>query len=359
MCHLALGAGRRTCRCVFHSTSHSLSALRVLPFLVMAAFATATASARPLRVAYTHWFACVPLGIADDKQYWKDSGLQVQLRGYQTGQEVIEALSSGDVDIAYDMLGTWIDVGLKGTPITIVAETDWSNGGDKLLVRQGVSLAQHKGKPIAVYLRGSALMLFLREGLSREKLGLPDFPIIEVPEQEKGLEMFNAGKVDAVVTNEPWASRIEKAGALTLATTADFPGVSPEGFAVRTGQVDDETLQKFFAAWFRAVAFMHEPSNAESVARIASIYAFAGTESITAADVTNYAQITPIHGTADAIKQNDLTQGNVRKLIQRYSLLRRLQGQPVSEANIEKLFKLDAVCAVATKGSGAALAQAP
>jgi NitT/TauT family transport system substrate-binding protein len=333
--------------------------LRVLTLVAALVSLINISFARPLRIAYTHWFACVPLGIADDQQYWHDIGLQVQLRGYQTSQEVIEALSNGEVDIAYDMLATWVDVGLRGVPVMIVAETDWSNGGDKLLVRDGVTLAEHKGRPIAVYLRGSALMLFLREGLAREKLGLPDFPIIEVPEQEKGLELFNAGKVDAVVTNEPWASRIEKAGARTLATTADFPGVSPEGFAIRTGQVDDETLQKFFTAWFRAVTFMHEPANSESVARIASIYAFAGTESITAADVTNYAQITPIHGTAEAIKQNDLTQGNVRKLIQRYSLLRRLQGQPVSEANIEKLFKLDAVCAVATKGSSVAFAKAP
>ena len=309
-----------------------------------------------MRVAYTHWFACVPLGIAEDRQYFRDAGLQVELRGYQTGQEVIEALSSGEVDIGYDMLATWLDVAARGTPITVVAETDWSNGGDKLLVRNGRTLGQQKGHPIAVYLRGSALMLFLRESLGREKLGLPEFPIIEVPEQEKGLELFTAGKVDAVVTNEPWASRIEAAGARTLATTADFPGVSPEGFAARTGQVDDATLKKFFVAWFRAVGFLHDPANAKAVANIASIYAFAGTEAITPEDVANYAKITPIHDAAAALADNDLERGNVRQLLQRISVLRRLQGEPVSEAALLKYFHLDAIRDVAGKSAMPALA---
>lgn len=312
-----------------------------------------------MRVAYTHWFACVPLGIAEDKGFWRDAGLQVELRGYQTGQEVIEALSAGEVDIGYDMLATWVDVASRGVPIAIVAETDWSNGGDKLLLRKGQTLAGQKGRPIAVYLRGSALMLFLRESLSREQLGLPEFPIIEVPEQEKGLQLFTAGKVDAVVTNEPWASRIESAGAQTIATTADFPGVSPDGFAARTGQVDDATLRRFFTAWFRAVGFLHDAANAKAVADVASVYAFAGTEAITPSDVANYARITPVHDPATALRHNDLDRGNVKQLIQRLSVLRRLQGQPTPESAFVKYFRLDAVRDVAAGASKPAVAAAP
>lgn len=315
-----------------------------------------TAWSRPLRIAYTHWFACVPLGIADDKQYWHDAGIDVQLRGYQTSQEVIAAISAGEVDVGYDMLATWVDVAQHGVPIAIVAETDWSNGADKLLVRTGASLAQQKSRLVAVNLRSSATMLFLREALAREHLGIADFRIIEVPEQEKGLELFKEGKVDTVVTNEPWASRIEAAGGKTIATTADFPGVAPEGFAIRTGQVDDAKLQLFFKAWFRAVAFMHDPRNATEVANIASIYAFAGTEAITPADVTNYAKITPVHDAAAALRYNDLDHGTVRELIQRFTVLRRLQGEPVAEASLEKLFYLAPIRAVATSVGAATMA---
>jgi NitT/TauT family transport system substrate-binding protein len=309
--------------------------------------AALNASARPLRVAYTHWFACVPLGIAEDRQFWKEAGLQVELRGYQTSQEVIAALSDGEVDIGYDQLATWMDVALKKVPIVVVAETDWSIGGDKLLLRRGRTLTQQKGHPIAVYLRGSALMMFLRESLAREQLAIADFPIVEVPEQEKGLELFTQGKVDAVVTNEPWASRIEAAGATIVATTADFPGVNSEGFAARAGAVDDATLQKFFTAWFRAVAFLHDPANAEQVANVASIYAFAGTEAITAADVANYARITPVHDTTVALRENDLVSGNVKQVIQRFSVLRRLQGQPIAEAALANYFHLTPVREIA------------
>ncbi|HVU34951.1 MAG TPA: hypothetical protein VHE61_16070 [Opitutaceae bacterium] len=81
--------------------------------------------------------------------------MQIQLRGHQTSQEVIAALKDGEVDIGYDMLATWVEVGLNGAPITVVAETDWSNGGDKLLSRNGLTLAREKGHPVAVYFRGN------------------------------------------------------------------------------------------------------------------------------------------------------------------------------------------------------------
>jgi len=332
----------------------SSSSFRPIFVVAAALLLTSTAWCRPLRIAYTHWFACVPLGIAEDKQFWHDAGMQVELRGYQTSQEVIEALSSGEVDIGYDGLATWLDLAAKHVPIQIVAETDWSNGGDKLLLRKDRTFAQQKGHPVAVYLRGSALMLFLRESLAREKLALADFPIVEVPEQEKGLELFVAGKVDAVVTNEPWASRIEAAGARTVATTADFPGISPEGFAARIGAVDDATLKKFFSAWFRAVAFLHDPAHADDVANVASIYAFAGTEAITAKDVANYAKITPVHDVKNALKENDLDAGNVKQLIQRMSLLGRLRGQPLPDATLVSFFRLGPVRDVATAADSVA-----
>jgi NitT/TauT family transport system substrate-binding protein len=303
--------------------------------------------ARPLRVAYTHSFACVPLGIAEDKNYWADAGLQVELRGYQTSIEVVSALKSGEADMGYDMLGTWIDVAMSGAPISIVGETDWSNGGDKLLLRKTARLADLKGKPIAVCVRGSAVMLFLREALARESLSVPDFLFIEIPEQEKGLQLFGEGKLHAIVSNEPWAARIADAGAVTISTTADFPGIAPEGFAARHEQVDDGTLKQFFKVWFRAVDFLHDPVNAKAVAETASIYAFAGTEVVTANDVLSYAKSTPVHDAAASLKQNDLDKGNSRLLIQRLRVLMRLQGKQVSEPELVKFFHLDPLREVA------------
>jgi len=313
------------------------------------------ACARPLRVAYTHWFACVPLGIAEDRKFWRDAGLQVELRDYQTNQEVVAALKDGEVDIGYAMIADWVDVALGGAPVTIIGETDWSDGGDKLLLRKGATLAGLKGSPIAVAVRGSAVMLFLRESLRRENLSVSDFPIVEVPDAENGLKLFTEEKLQAVVSNEPWASRIEKAGAAIVATTADFPGVAPEGFAARRGQVDDATLKSFFSVWFRAVAFLRDPANQRAVAEIASVYAFAGAEAITPADVAGYARTTPVHDAATALRHNDLANGNARQLIQRFTVLMRLQGgRPLGEADLAKFFQLEPLREVAAQAAGGA-----
>jgi NitT/TauT family transport system substrate-binding protein len=325
----------------------SFFSVSLLAFFVALALGVSSLAARPLRIAYTYAFPCVPLGIADYQGFWADAGLPVELRGYQTSREVVTALIDGEVDLAYDMIATWLELALDGAPIVIAGETDWSNGGDKLLLRQGRTLAAQKGEPIAVPLRGSALMLFLRESLAREGLAVPDFPLIEVPEQEKALQLFAEGKVHAVVSNEPWASRIEQAGAITVATTADFPGISPEGFAVRSAQVDDATLRKFFTVWFRTVAFLHDPAQRAAVAEVASIYAFAGTENITADDVAAYAQTTPVHDTATALRHNNLQDGNAHEMVRRFLVLTRLQGRRTGQAEIEKYFHLAPLCAVA------------
>ena len=333
--------------------SHLVSLARAAALWTVACatplFAARADAAQPLRIAYTHTFPCVPLGIAEHHRYWADAGLQVQLRGYQTSVEVVTALKEGEVDLAYDMIATWLELALGGVPIAVVAETDWSHGGDKLLLRADTNLADLRGKPIAVPLRGSALMLFLRESLAREGLGVPDFPLIEVPEQEKALQLFSEGKVHALVSNEPWASRTVKAGATVFASTADFPGISPQGFAARRAQVDDATLRRFFSVWFRAVAFLHDPANRAAVAEVASIYAFAGTETLTADDVAEFARTTPVHNVATALQHNDLHAGNARQMVRRFLVLTRLQGRPRPEDDIAHCFDLHAVRDVAAK----------
>ncbi|WP_158305496.1 ABC transporter substrate-binding protein [Opitutus terrae] len=311
------------------------------------ALALHPAVARPLRVAYTHSFVCVPLGIAEMQGFWQEAGLQVELRGYQTSVEVVSALRSAEVDLAFDQIATWVDEAEAGTPLVILGETDWSLGGDKLLLRDGADLRNLRGRPIAVCLRGSGQMLFLREALNRANLSLSEFPLAEVPEQEKALQLFAEGKLHAVVCNDPWASRLERSGAHTLATTADIPGIAPEGFAARRGQVDDATLQRFFAVWFRAVAFLHDPANAGVVAETASVYSFAGSETITAADVERYARTMPVHDAATSLRQNDLESGNVRQLIQRLRVLLRLQGRQVTESDLAAHFHLEPVRATA------------
>lgn len=328
--------------------------LRLNPAIALAVVlvaGVASLAARPLRIAYTHAFPCVPLGIAEHHRYWADAGLAVQLRGYQTSVEVVAALQEGEVDLAYDMIATWLDLALQGAPIAIAGETDWSHGGDKLLLREGMKLAALKGQPIAVPLRGAALMLFLRESLARQGLSVPDFPLVEVPEQEKALQLFRDGRVHAIVSNEPWAARIAQAGATTIATTAEFPGISPQGFAFRRGEVDEEAMRKFFSVWFRAVTFLHDPANRSAVAEVASIYAFAGTENLTADDVAAFARTTPVHDAATALRQNDLVDGNARQLLRRFLVLSRLQGRHASEADIAKCFALEAIREVAAKNT--------
>src|ERR1051325_4869485 len=85
---------------------------------------------RTYHVGMVQWAAFAPLNVADAKGFWKEQGLNVVVDNFQVNSELNDSLQSGGIDFALDMIGSWVDLRLQGKPITVIGETDWSNGGD-------------------------------------------------------------------------------------------------------------------------------------------------------------------------------------------------------------------------------------
>lgn len=305
----------------------------------------------PLRVAYSYWFAASPLHIAETKGFWKKRGLEVEIKTFATGQEVDAAMKNGEIEIGYDMIGTWFDFAQQGQPIVILGETDWSNGGDKLLIRKDHELKDLKGQPLVIYQRSSALMLFLREALRREKFAISDFKIVEISDDTKMKEMFAENRINLVMSYDPIAQQVADMGANVVATTADFPGVMPEGFAARRDLLTPEgeaQMEKFFAGWFEAVRFLHDPANRAEAAKIASEKTFAGTEKITEENVVTYEKTTPVHDSALSLKRNDLAAQSVEEFMTSIKVLWHQQGRAQTESPLTEFFHLGPIRAAAT-----------
>ena len=308
-------------------------------------------------MAYSYWFACVPLHIAEAHGFWKKRGLDVTVTTFATGQEVNAAIKAGEIDLGYDMIGTWFDLAQQGVPIVIVGETDWSNGGDKFLIRTGKDLASLKGQPVVIYQKSSALLLFLREALKREKMAISDFKIVEMSEDEKMKAAFAEGRVHLAMSYDPIAQQIVESGATVVATTADFPGVMPEGFVARREYISaggDAKLEKFFAGWFEAVRYLRDPANRAEVAKIASEKTFAGTEKITEENVVTYEKTMPVHSAALALKRNDVAAQTTDEFMAAIQVLWHQQGRAMTELPLTDYFHLGPIRAAATADAAVA-----
>ena len=276
--------------------------------LLVAGALVSVAAPTKIRVGYSYWLPNVPMDVAEAHGWFKEENLEVSFTRTETSQAVIAGLKNGELDLATDMIGSWIECANQGADIFILGEVNWSHGGDKILVRDGADIATMQPKRLGVYMNNLAVSQFLNAYLSSRGLVGADYTLVEVADGPKMQEMFGEGKLRAVVTCEPDAGdMVEKHAGKVVATTADYPGVMPEGFAARGAfvrEIPKESLEAFFRVWFRSVAYVADPANAAEVAKIASESTLGGTDTYTVETLTEELAQVPLHTPKQAIVTN-------------------------------------------------------
>lgn len=280
---------------------------KTLALVLLSVLAVAAVSAKTLRVGMIHWIAYSPLNVADTNGYWKDLGLDVKVINFGSNQELNAALENKKIDVALDMLGSWVGMYQQGIPLTILMETDWSNGGDKIIAKKGLDLATIKGSTIGVYLNLPSVTYFLSKFLESKKMKFADFKVVEI-EPEGMANAFIADKFKLIVNYDPQALRAEKDGkGAVVATSATYPGVIPEGFVTRkdtlaTLSADD--LAKLFTGWFKAVDWAADAKNFAAYKKILNAQTFEGEAPYSDADLKSMIASVKIHTKAESLARN-------------------------------------------------------
>ena len=280
---------------------------RIIVAIVVLGFLTSTAYAKQYKVGMIHWIAYSPLNVAEAKGLWKDQGLDVEVVNFGSNQELNAALENKRIDIALDMLGSWVGLTMSGTPIAILGETDWSNGGDKIIAKKGLDMAALKGQTVGIYLNQPSVTFFLNRFLAANGLKLADVKTVEV-EPEAMADNFIAGKMPLTVNYDPQALRAIKEGDGTVvATSATYPGVIPEGFAARADTLADlppADLTKLFAGWTKAVAWTKDPANWAEYVTILNAKTFEGEKPYSEAELKEMLAAVSIHDKATQLERN-------------------------------------------------------
>lgn len=167
-----------------------------------------------------------PFYLADQLGYYRQAGLQAEVRIFASNTEIVEAAQRGDVQMGAIPVSSAIAAIAHGAPIVIVAMT--GRGSDGLLVRADSGIAgleDLRGRRVGT-VRGSILDVLLRQSLQAAGLD---------PERDLTLEYFaqlgdmiaalRTGQIDAASNTEPFMTQAEQEGwgRILFYYTRDWP----------------------------------------------------------------------------------------------------------------------------------------
>lgn len=160
-----------------------------------------------IRILAPTWTGYAPVFVAMDKGYFKELGVDVEMRFEDDRSNVLAAMTRGDIEV--DMRTVGEHQGRPrdaSTPGVIIATIDKSVGGDGVIAAGSIgSVADLKGKTVAVEPNIPARLLLQLE-LKKLGLTLDDLKIKEIMTQDT-VAVFADPSIDAIGTYEPVMSQ--------------------------------------------------------------------------------------------------------------------------------------------------------
>jgi NitT/TauT family transport system substrate-binding protein len=132
-----------------------------------------------------------------------------------------------------------------------------------VMARRGVTLDNLGGKRIAVE-EGAMGAVMLSSLLHAAQLRVEEVKKVAMT-LDSSLKVFSSGKVDAIVTAEPWATKLEAQGAQRIFDSSRIPGRITDVLAVRADVLDTQAdaIRALVAAHFEARQFfLAQPAQA-------------------------------------------------------------------------------------------------
>lgn len=218
----------------------------------------------PLRVGWILWPGFYPLVIAEQKGFFEEQGVEVELLFYETATEETAALASGMVDGGIVLLNdALLDSIAQNAKVVLI--TDNSDGGDQIVATADITSAEsilHKNIGAK---RGTFGEFFVREMLDQKGIQPSEVNFVNVQPESVAAAMPDF--ISLGHTYEPFTSDALAKGYKVIFSSADTPGLIVDTIAFRRNIIDErpEDVKAFVRAWFEAVQYWKdhpEESNA-------------------------------------------------------------------------------------------------
>jgi NitT/TauT family transport system substrate-binding protein len=228
------------------------------------------APAAPVKLTVGHdtWVGYSSLFIANDLGYFKQAGLEIELKSFSNPVDTLAALASNQLDLGLTTLQNLAVLnGNSDTDIVGIALLDSSNGADAVVAKKSIAtMADLKGKTVALTL-GEVNHMFFLMGLEKSGVNPNDVKITSMSGDDAGAA-FVTGKVDAAVTWEPWVTKATKSGGHIIFTSASVPDIIMNTVAVHKSKLTtaSDAYTRFLGALDQGVRYVRsEPDKAYPV----------------------------------------------------------------------------------------------
>ncbi len=233
--------------------------------LIFALSACSEAPSNPLRVGLDTWPGFALLFIAQEKGFFEEQGVEVELVELSSSADVRRAFERGQIDGMATSFVEVLEAFRNGPRHPVVGlMTDYSNGGDVVLASKRINnLASLSGRRIGIE-PGTLNRFVLTRAMESVGLEIGDVEVVNTPRQAMKEAAVN-GEVDAVVTYPPVSTDIERAGLMHVVfSSAQIPGevadvvsFDRDLFTYRSGDI-----AAFTRAWGQAVQFIEAEPDA-------------------------------------------------------------------------------------------------
>lgn len=218
-------------------------------------------SGKPLRVAINPWPGYAFLFLAQEKGYFTEEGVNVELVELSSLSDVRNAFERGQVDGMASSLVEVLEVSKNSDRRAVISVmADYSNGADVILAnKQFADVVSLTGAKVGIE-PGTLNRLILTRALEANGLSNGDIELVNIaqPSMQKALM---DGEVDAVVTFPPVSTEIERLGNVRkVFSSAEIPGeiadvISFDAEVISRRRIE---IEAFGRAWSRAVDFADE-----------------------------------------------------------------------------------------------------
>lgn len=238
---------------------------RLAILLLGAISLAARADDTPLRVGWVYALANAPAIIAERKGYYAAEGLRVELKQFNDGPVLQQAVAAGELDVAYVGAPPIYQWASRGLDAKIIAKV---NTGQAALVADAdsgiTSLAGLRGKRVASAAKGSGMDVLLRGYVFKELAQLDperDASIVTVPNANMNAAL-ERHVVDAAFTFEPFVSEALLRGKTRLLLDVNHALPAYPWFVVmalpKTLAQRPDDVVKLLRAHRKAIAFLNE-----------------------------------------------------------------------------------------------------
>ena len=258
--HISSVLKRFSARTVLTATALSASLL----------FTGLSHAATPLKVGYSDWPGWVAWQVAIDKGWFKEAGVDVQFEWFDYVASM-DAFAAGKIDGVTVTNGDALVTGSGGAKNVMILLTDYSNGNDMIVAKQGIkSLKDLKGKKIGLE-TGFVEHLLLLNGLEKVGMKESDVTIVNTKTNETP-QALASGDLSAIGAWQPNSgeamSRVP--GAKPIYTSADEPGLIYDVLTVSPTSLSSRKAdwKKVVQVWDKVVMYINDPKTQPDAVKI-------------------------------------------------------------------------------------------